>query len=317
MERNKQIDISKGIAIILMILGHSFILTANWTNFFFKFVYSFHMPLFIIFSGYYFKIGGGGILKKNLKLIKPYLITALVGCIILSVFSIDDALRYAKGCIVGTVGSPVSKIRFYTWQAGAIWFLLALFWCKVYFALIVKYLNRWWLEASVFLSLIFIFICYNFINIPLCIGAGFTFLIFYAIGLFLHRIDINAIKHRWLIYLFWFVSLYYTTLNTAQYTYDILPLSILGAVCGTITIYDLSYHIKGYFAKFLTYAGKNTLLILCCHSVAWATKDTILTSLGYDKTEAFSNDIAFLKLTILYFLVLYLTNKSILKCFKS
>lgn len=67
MERNKQIDISKGIAIILMILGHSFILTANWTNFFFKFVYSFHMPLFIIFSGYYFKIGGGGNLEKELK----------------------------------------------------------------------------------------------------------------------------------------------------------------------------------------------------------------------------------------------------------
>lgn len=111
MGRNKQIDISKGIAIILMILGHSIILTANWSNFFFKLVFSFHMLLFILFSGCYFKYLLG---RGDFKLITPYLITALFGCIILSAFSLDDAIRYAKGCIVGTVGSPISKIRFYT-----------------------------------------------------------------------------------------------------------------------------------------------------------------------------------------------------------
>lgn len=35
MKRNKQIDISKGNAIILMILGHSIMLTSKWNNYFF------------------------------------------------------------------------------------------------------------------------------------------------------------------------------------------------------------------------------------------------------------------------------------------
>lgn len=61
MERNNQIDISKGIAIILMILGHSIILTDNFTNYFFKLIFSFHMPLFFLFSGYYFRTDRGGV----------------------------------------------------------------------------------------------------------------------------------------------------------------------------------------------------------------------------------------------------------------
>ena len=44
------IDIAKGIAILLMIIGHVI------KNFYaIRFIFSFHMPLFIITSGYFFK----------------------------------------------------------------------------------------------------------------------------------------------------------------------------------------------------------------------------------------------------------------------
>ncbi len=46
-ERNNWIDISKGIAIILMVLGHS-----SLPHFMGSFIYAFHMPLFFIASGY-------------------------------------------------------------------------------------------------------------------------------------------------------------------------------------------------------------------------------------------------------------------------
>lgn len=299
MERNNRIDISKGIAIVLMILGHSIVLTGNWTNIIYKLIFSFHMPLFIIFSGYFFS----GKCGHNFKLIKPYIITAVTGCVILSIFSFDDAIRYAKGCVVGTVGSPVSNISFYTWQAGPMWFLLALFWCRIYFYMIYKHFYKLWLEVSIILGVLFILICYHLINIPLCIGAGVTFLIFYSIGFLLKSIGIDNIKHRKLIYLFWIASLSWTTLNTAQYSYDILPLSIVSAVCGTITIYDLSGQLKEYLAKFMAFLGMNTLPILCCHTVAWATKNSILTYLGYDKTDILLNDITFVSLTILYIII--------------
>lgn len=316
MERNKQIDISKGIAIILMILGHSIVLTDNFTNYFFKLIYSFHMPLFFLFSGYHFRTDKEGgiwsvVLKGADKLIKPYVITAIIGFLILLCFSFDDAMRYAKGCIVGTVGSTVSKIRFYTWQAGPIWFLLALFWCKLYFALIFRYCNKWWLEVSVVLSVLFIFICYYYINIPLCVGAGFTVLVFYATGLYIKEVGIDNIQHRWLIYLFWIASVYYTELNTARYTYGIVPLSILGAVCGTIATYDLSAMIKGRFERVLIFAGVNSLSILCCHALAFISQKTILIALGYTPGNHSALDVALLLLTVVY-IIIYVLYKKIL-----
>lgn len=47
MERKPVIDIMKGIAIILVIVGHLQI-----PDFFHHVIYSFHMPLFVIVSGY-------------------------------------------------------------------------------------------------------------------------------------------------------------------------------------------------------------------------------------------------------------------------
>ena len=47
------LDASKGIGILLVILGH--ILTDK--NILLKFIYAFHMPLFFIIAGYVFRIG--------------------------------------------------------------------------------------------------------------------------------------------------------------------------------------------------------------------------------------------------------------------
>lgn len=55
-KRDKTIDILKGTAIILMVLGHviqTIYAPDNYDeNLIFKFIYSFHMPLFIFISGY-------------------------------------------------------------------------------------------------------------------------------------------------------------------------------------------------------------------------------------------------------------------------
>ena len=52
--RNIHIDLLKGFAIILVVLGHSvqFLSNNNFEDPLFKFIYSFHMPLFMFLSGY-------------------------------------------------------------------------------------------------------------------------------------------------------------------------------------------------------------------------------------------------------------------------
>ena len=48
------VDVAKGIAILLVIIGH----TVNFGSATRNFIFSFHMPLFFILSGYTFKLAG-------------------------------------------------------------------------------------------------------------------------------------------------------------------------------------------------------------------------------------------------------------------
>lgn len=58
-KRIEWIDISKGVAIICVVIGHvvssyhesGMYLNNTWWNFIHQFVYSFHMPLFMLLSG--------------------------------------------------------------------------------------------------------------------------------------------------------------------------------------------------------------------------------------------------------------------------
>jgi fucose 4-O-acetylase-like acetyltransferase len=49
-KREDVFDIMKGVGIILMIIGHCAIPRLLW-----HFIFSFHMPLFFIISGFFFK----------------------------------------------------------------------------------------------------------------------------------------------------------------------------------------------------------------------------------------------------------------------
>ena len=89
--RRSELDICKGIAIICVVLGHvvtsyrnSGLLTeATLFNFACTFVYSFHMPLFFLISGYLSTMSRSGGFKEDIgkKVISygiPYLIFSIV-----------------------------------------------------------------------------------------------------------------------------------------------------------------------------------------------------------------------------------------------
>lgn len=55
MDRDKSLDIAKGIGILLMVIGHCY----HTENIVLKTIYSFHMPLFFIVSGMLLSMAGG------------------------------------------------------------------------------------------------------------------------------------------------------------------------------------------------------------------------------------------------------------------
>lgn len=123
--RNPEIDVLRGIAAALMILGHSFIVypidisDVPWCAAVGHFIYTFHMELFFVLAGavYHCSTYGTFIKKKAKKILLPYFF-----------FGILSLLLHAFGgaAVNGTepVGEGIRKILFH---GGNYWFLYVLF----------------------------------------------------------------------------------------------------------------------------------------------------------------------------------------------
>lgn len=114
--RNVTWDIVKGIAIVLMIIGHAELQDDNVVK---RLIYSFHMPLFFIASGYFFSLKSPQLLL--VKDIKHLLRPLLYMFIICTLYGIVKSISL----------SSISPLLYWTnierngyW--GAMWFLPAL-----------------------------------------------------------------------------------------------------------------------------------------------------------------------------------------------
>lgn len=131
-QRDEVIDIVKGIGIIAVIVGHL-------TDVGRQFIFSFHMPLFFFIAGLLYKPKS---LRRSCKddfkrLIIPYLITAVFIAIIMCSFSLlknEFDSYYIIAAIYGSGSQSHSSPIFGDMPSiGAIWFLLAMFWCRLFF----------------------------------------------------------------------------------------------------------------------------------------------------------------------------------------
>lgn len=137
-KRIRYIDIAKGIAIICIILGH---LGSSEIN---RIVYTFHVPIFFLISGYFFNDRKSikEVVKSKAKtLLAPYAFTC--GVIIL--------LATLEGMFIGNpLGNARENFVYWVYASiygagdyyskpftipaiGAIWFLWALFWSNIFF----------------------------------------------------------------------------------------------------------------------------------------------------------------------------------------
>lgn len=73
-KRIEYIDTAKGIAMLCIVAGHLGVDSVN------RIVFSFHVPIFFIISGYFLHDKDGFIRKRAIQLLKPYLFTSLVLC---------------------------------------------------------------------------------------------------------------------------------------------------------------------------------------------------------------------------------------------
>ena len=128
-------DIAKGLAMFCVIAGHMGVSQVS------AFVYSFHMPLFFLISGYFFKNDSTKVLRNSKRLLTAYCWTVVAVIVLSEVRALAKVLVKGedvfylvkvagKRIVAGLYGSGARHdfLCFDIPHIGAVWFLLALIW---------------------------------------------------------------------------------------------------------------------------------------------------------------------------------------------
>ena len=187
MQRELKYDIAKGIAIILVIVGHGHCISHLTSSF----IYSFHMPLFFIIAGYFYHERGikESVRKDFRRLMVPYFVFAALAAMKFSV---------SKGILQGDIQVVIDCITAMCWMSGSghqsllfsdiptvgiIWFLTTLFVCKNLYNILLRMTNdRHKLMLVCILTSIAGVAGDILVNLPFGILTGCGALVFYMAG---------------------------------------------------------------------------------------------------------------------------------------
>lgn len=271
MPRIQSIDVAKGFAIFAMIVGH-FEWTPDWLVYF---IFSWHIPLFFLVSGYTFR-------PKSMKevvrgsfrrLVLPYLAVSIILAIRLYI-SMDGAV--VRDTLLSAVyGHPIStrNVVFLSHVngVGAIWFLLAMFWCRVVFNALILFRHKYVLAICI---AILATVYYAFFPaLPFTLLQGLSALTFFAIG-YLAKEKGNQLQslRNYLLpigLIGWIFQLTHPMISMAECAYVCYPLDVAGACFATWCVLQISRFVLKcpVIANILLWIGLNSMLLLCVHNL--------------------------------------------------
>lgn len=276
MEKSNRInylDIVKGIAIILMVIGH-IIPSKSIIN---SIIYSFHMPLFIIVSGYFYK-------EKNLreilqKMIKqfwlPYIISIIFVYLIKSIINNNfDIIFLLKYTLLG-----VSKKKLFSLsELGALWYIPFFIVINILFWIIKKISKNNDLKLLFLVAICFflgLILGYKKIYLPWSIDVAMTCILFYYIGYILNKYNLlNYIIYN-KIFIACMLFVYLLTFNfgnieIAIRKYPFGLICFMNSISGCMIIFLISNIIDKFLKKtstILAWYGKYSIYILIFHYI--------------------------------------------------
>ena len=282
--RDNSFDILKGIAIILMILGHCNVGPLK------AFIFSFHMPLFFFIAGYFLKTRSlrDEICLSTKRLIVPYIFSAF--CVI-AIIAIQDILEngwtdffYTKQKLMAFLLG--FKGGFYpNWLNGSIrtfWFILALFWAR---CIVIFFINK--IKST---KILYIITCSlsllgaysgEYFFIPYCIPLGLSTVGFVYTGHLIQKFRLlessNMKKIFPLLFIIWINSWMHEGIDIACFWYPSgYILGLLGALGAFFTLYMFVqnfYNSQSFFWRSIHFWGRYSLIIYCIHAIDENTLD--------------------------------------------
>lgn len=277
-KRIRYFDIAKGIGILSVIVGHTVV-----NKIALQFIYSFHMPLFFIISGYFFKFKEDReLMHKNYRrLIIPYIFTALTVIFVMimrRVIRLDfkhipsTALQWIYAGFYGSGQRYTAPFTIY--KIGTIWFLLALFFASLIFNYSSRF-NKPSLQILFILTMAYIgYKTSKFIWLPFSIQAGAVATIFLLIGFYMHKFNTlskQSVPNLIFCASIWLLCVVFCgKLYMVRNYYGNGLLDIIGAVCAFYVIIFISKLLDNkttLISRILSFYGRNSLAILCFHLI--------------------------------------------------
>lgn len=190
--------ILQGWAMLWVVIGHSFLGVAGegpkWENTLFRFAYSFHMPLFMLLSGWLFYRTRLRFFSQwsYMQIIKDKALRLLWPGFVFSLFAF--ALKIAfPGEITRQVGLSINEI-FHQFlypndnPMRELWFIVTLFWLFLLTPLWRMVLSKTWTQWGVLLILIVLHFLHPKIEL-LCLNRVFIYAIWFYCGLIISKTD--------------------------------------------------------------------------------------------------------------------------------
>lgn len=282
IKRIDEIDILKGVGIVIMITGH-----IGFGSIYDKWIHSFHMPMFFIISGFLFNNKNISILtfikKKARGLLIPYFAFSIIHyfcwlilCFLLHDISINNVIDPLFHIFfINTSGMPI---------AGALWFLTSLFISEVIYFILLKYLPTNKRLFLIFLLSIFGCIIPKFTRLPFAADTSLMAIGLFEIGYKMKKSKyINSIKYKSISLLFiifasiiCFINGY---VNVRNGEYSNIILYYLSSTMMTIGLfYICKFYIYNIYLKdFLKFIGKNSIVYVCLNQIVLFVPNAILT----------------------------------------
>ena len=296
------IDCYRFLGIMFMIMGH-----IGFGSAFDKWIHAFHMPMFFIISGYFYKEGERVkfvIAKRVRTLLLPYAVFGAIHMVIGAFIyhGLEKKQLYSFFICPSTGEIPIG---------GALWFLPAIFFTEI----IYYCLNKLRDTNCRTLAVILITLVGLFINkiVPYrlpyavdisCVGVGL-----YHIGVVVKKKYTNVLSIEFWMIVALFIMFSYSSLISGGYVnmrtveYPDIALFFVNAVGMSIVLLNLSrciYPIMskcGVLTKFVNNIGKNSVVYVCLNQLAIIVSRKIIKYIFYPINETLIN-IMILVLTI-------------------
>lgn len=264
MERDLRIDSLKGFLIILMLLGHVIAAVDNVNvinHAVMGLIYVFHMPLFILISGY---------VTKNPAEQTPRQMWSRVGNIFITLV-IFHLLSVLRRYFQDDTYNPI----IFSFPYGVLWYLM----CLIYWRIMLYYTPKWLLNRPVLnlaIALLISILCglshlYNFFAIQ----RGLNFYFFFLLGYYFKQGVVNtkwwnfnvlhiAVAVILLPIIFWLFPRCGNIMNGADhYTLVDIPQKVMILSC-SLAMCLLVFN-KMPEVKMLTHIGKDSLFYYLYH----------------------------------------------------